>query len=280
MKHRYLCLLISFVLASPLLRAQITADSVPSGMFAVNPNLTLSVGPCMTLDSASLDINCDGNPDFAFLLFKGATAIDGANWAALRVLNDSFEICKDTVAMFTYWNHPQYFNAGDPLVPNSNSVWANDDLYQFGDFGCMLCPGPSSQSNMYIAYRKTGQEGWMKITFNLVDGGSCSAPITLTVNKVLSPCLADGVEEHTEAGFALYPNPFGTTATLNAARVISEGTLTIYNATGQCVRRESGLNGTTFTVNRDELAEGIYLFVLRDENGSAGVQRVVISGTR
>lgn len=279
MKHRYLYLLLSFILASPVLRAQITADSVPPGMFAVNPNLTLSIAPCSTLDSALLDINCDGNPDFALLLYKGFTVIDGANWAAIRVVNDSFEICKDTAVMFTIAPHPQYYNSGNPLVPGPTSVWGNDNLYQFGDYGCMGCPGPNSQTNVYIAYRNTAQVGWMKLSFSLGDGGSCTVPITLTVHKILSPCFLDGVEEDAaQTGFAVYPNPFGTATTISTARTISEGTLSVYNAMGQCVKVESGLNGTLFTVDRNDLPAGVYMLCLRDESGIAGVQRVVIDG--
>lgn len=119
MKNRYAYLLICFLLIAPfMLRAQITADSVPPGMFAVNPNITLSVAPCVTLDSATFDINCDGNPDMMLKLYKGAVIVDGANWCYLVILNDSFEIIKDTAGMFSgYFGRPHYFNAGDALVP-------------------------------------------------------------------------------------------------------------------------------------------------------------------
>lgn len=279
MQHRYLCFLICIILTAQLaLRAQITADSVPPGMFSVNPNVALSVSPCTSYDSTIIDINCDGNTDFSLILYKGATVIDGANVAYLRIVNDSFEICKDTGGMVSGYARPHYYNAGDPLVPAANSMWGNDAWYQFGDYGCMMCSGPASQTNKYIAYRKQGQVGWMKLSFALSDGGSCVALITLTVHAVLSSCLADGISENEDRGFVLYPNPFGTTTTVTMQQTLTNGTLTIYNATGECVKHQSGLRGSTFYIDRAGLPDGMYLFTFSDENGVVSTRRVMIAG--
>ena len=280
MQYRYLFLLLClYVSFNGKLRSQITADSVPPGMFAVNPFINLSVSPCTTYDSTLYDINCDGNIDFSFILYKGATVIDGANFVWLRVVNDSFEICKDTGGMYSGYPRPHYYNTGDPLVAAANSMWGNDAYYQFGDYGCMSCTGPNTQSSAFIAFRKAGQEGWMKVSFNLIDGGSCSAIISFNVASVLSPCLGNAIDEqNSESTFSIAPNPFTAMTVLTTDQPLSSGVLKIYNATGQVVREQSCLHGSVFVLEREMLPEGMYLITLADGGEPVSYDRVIIGG--
>ena len=275
---RFFLTLILFISGHTIVSAQMTADSVPPGMFAVNPNVALSVAPCTTSDTMSFDINCDNSHDMILRLYKGATVIDGANTAYLYMLNDSIEVIKDTSGMVSGYARPHYFNAGDALVPAANSMWANDSVYQFGDYGCMSCTGPWSQSNMYIALRKAGQTSWMKISFNLMDGGSCVTPITISVQLILSPCMIDDVPSiANETGLEVNPNPFSETTILSTDQPLRNGTLIVYNSFGQIVRQSDNLEGQSITFNRDNLPEGVYFLSLSDEGEMISVRKIIVA---
>ena len=174
-------LYISFVQFS---NAQIIAGSPSAGLIISNPNINLSVSTVGNTVSGIFDIDCDSIADMRVDLYKGPTAIDGANMAYLYVLNPLFEICADTGT--TTLRDVYYFNLGDTLICPDSTYWSNDTIYKLGDAGCMDCQGPYSVSNLFIAYRNisTSQIGWIKISFSLFD----PSPI-LSIPEILSPCL-------------------------------------------------------------------------------------------
>jgi hypothetical protein len=227
----------------------------------------------------AFDINCDGNMDMALRLYKGATAIDGANIAYLYMLNDSFEVCKDTAGMFSgYWGRPRYYNIGDALVCPANAIWASDTIYQLGDYGCMVCSGPFSQSGAYLAFRKLGQTSWMKVSFSLNDGGSCVAPVTASIDLILSPCAPNDVAEPVRGtNLQVNPNPFSAATILSSDQPLRNGTLIVYNAFGQVVRQTDNLEGQSITFQRDGLPEGVYFLALSDEGRMISVRKIVIT---
>jgi hypothetical protein len=258
--------------------AQITADSVPSGMYAVNPYISLSVSPCGSFDSSYVDLNCDQVPDMTLILYKSYTMIDGSNMLYLRILDHAYEICKDTAGMFSsFYGRPHYYNAGDPLVCPVNAEWANDSIYEFGDYGCMDCTGPNSENNVYIAYRKLGQVRWMKVSFYLSDLGSCTFTITASINLILSPCMSSGIQSSSDpSAFYVSPNPFSSQTIINTNRPLHDGTLTVYNAFGQVVKQMNNLEGQTITFQRDNLPEGVYFIRLEDDD-IISVNKIVIA---
>lgn len=186
--------LIANILLIGTVSSQIIAGSASAGLIISNPNVSLS-NPSMSSTVADVvDLNCDNIPDMKVELYKGATAIDGANYAWLYILNPAYEICSDTGA-FSFLT-PKYYNLADTLNCSGSYSWNNDTLYHLGNYGCMLCPGPYSISSQYIAYKNTStsQTGWIKISFNLIDGGGFTTPVTLSIPEVLSPCTNTEVE--------------------------------------------------------------------------------------
>lgn len=172
---------ISFIKFS---NAQIIAGSGSAGLIISDPNINLSVSTVGNTVSGIFDIDCDSVADMRVDLYKGPTAIDGANMAFLYVLNPAFEVCADTGT--TTLRNVYYFNLGDTLISPDSAYWSTDTIYKIGDFGCMDCQGPFSGSNLFIAYKNTStsQFGWIKISFSMFD----PTP-TLTIPEVLSPCL-------------------------------------------------------------------------------------------
>lgn len=256
----------------------ITAGSIPSGMYTNNPNVNVSVTICGTDDSASFDINCDNIADMQIKLHKGYTVVDGANSALLFVLNDTIEMSKDT-GNFSGWNGIlHYYNFGDTLTPAAASLWSTDTLYQFGYCGCMGCVGPCSENNMYIAYRKASQIGWIKISFNLSDMGSCTVPITVSIPSVLAPCSSIGVEQlANKTKVHINPNPFSAETVLRTDNLLHNATLTVDNCFGQTVKQIKNINGHTVLRSRENLASGLYFFRLKENNKTIAVDKLVIT---
>jgi hypothetical protein len=180
--------------------------------------------------------------------------------------------------MISGFPRPHYFNAGDALIPPVNSMWGSDTLYQFGDYGCMMCGGPYSQSNMYVAFRKAGQTSWMKVSFSLPDAGSCVTLITFDVHLVLSPCIGSGISENENSvSVAATPNPFSDAMTISCSAPVSNGTLTLYDSKGEMVSQMTGLSAQSFVFKRNELAAGMYFFTLTDDGTLLSGQKVMIA---
>lgn len=156
-------------------------------------------------------------------------------------------------------------------------MWANDTVYQFGDYGCMSCTGPGQQSNMYIAFRKAGQTGWMKLSFSL-NNGTCTVPITATIHLILAPCIPINVPElNGTNNVTVQPNPLNETALIITEQPMQNGTLLLYNSQGQLVQQEQNLNGSSFTLHRDQLAEGVYFLHLTEDGVTVSTRKLVIA---
>jgi hypothetical protein len=170
--------------------AQIIAGSVASGQLITDPSVNLSVTSVGSTSSGLFDLDCDSVPDMRVELHKGPTVVDGANTAYLFVLNPSFQVCADTGSGSLLMVN--YYNATDTLFCMGSHDWSADSVFHLGNYGCMDCSGPNVITNKYLSYRNnsTSQVGWIKISFNLIDSGSSTAPVTLTLPEILSPCAS------------------------------------------------------------------------------------------
>jgi len=69
-----------------------------------------------------------------------------------------------------------------------------------------------------------------------------------------------------EMPFSLFPNPFSTQTTLQTYIFLKSVTLTVYNLYGQQVKQIKNISGQTITLHRDNLACGLYIFRLTQDN--------------
>lgn len=233
---------------------QTIAGVIPTGMTTINPHVSLSAATCFSSDSAAFSIDCKSSADIAVKIYKSATAVDGENTATLYVLNDTVSICYDTGS----FGGPHYYNYGDTLNCIGSRKLVTDSIYQLGDAGCMLCFGPASETNMYLEYIKGTQIGWIEISFNLNDGGSCSLPITLSITSVVSNCVS-GIEElSANTEIHIYPNPNDGKFTIENKRN-EELRMDIYNILGEKVYSQQ-LNSATTQIDLGSQAKGLYLY--------------------
>ena len=74
-----------------------------------------------------------------------------------------------------------------------------------------------------------------------------------------------GVHENSTEDIKIFPNPFRSSTKLELRNYLTKGTLLLYNSLGQVVRQMNSINGQTFTLERDNLPNGVYfLFILND----------------
>lgn len=184
--------------------AQTTAGSVPNGMSITNSNVNLSVSTSQAGANMPFGIDCDGMDDISIKLYKGNPSFDLPNSTSMYLLNPLFEICSDTGA----YSIPSYYNLGDTLLCVGNREWKSDSINYLGNYGCFGCTGPATISNMYLAYRIGSQVGWIKISYDIDDMGVSSAPITMSIPEVLSPCTVNSLQQiQSDKAFYLTPNP-------------------------------------------------------------------------
>lgn len=250
--------------------SQIVAGSPSSGLIISNPSVNFSVATVMASSTRSIDLNCDGTADMSFELYKGPTAIDGANMASVHVLNQVFQVCADTV------NYPprkvHYFNAGDTVMISANTNWYNDPNIELGLCGCMDCVGPCLVNNLFIGYRNnnTSQIGWIKLSFNLNDGGS-SSPISLSSPEVLSPCVNTAITSYTGTGGNATCGIFNFDYTIYSPHCngMCDGSITISNFTGGTPNYTfTWSNGQTGGVTLSNLCSGVYMLNVSDASGN------------
>lgn len=275
------------VLPSPpncsLMNQPIVAGAGATGLIISNPNLSLSNSNVGNTISDNFDLDCDSVADIRVDLRKGATAIDGSNNAYLNILNPAIEICADTALLGMYL--PNYYNLNDTLYCLPNNTWRTDTIYGLGNYGCMECPGPFSKNNVYIAYKNnsTSQIGWIKISFNLNDGGGGSVPVTLAINEVLSPCTTTAIDSTTTLGdtvqcgiftfdYSIIPPTCGGSC---------DGSITLSNVTGGTPNYtylwSNGMVMVSPQINN--LCSGTYQVDISDAVGNSCTHNFVIPNT-
>jgi hypothetical protein len=93
---------------------------------------------------------------------------------------------------------------------------------------------------------QTNKEGWM------ID------------NLWFSYNLGIGISETSESNdYFISPNPFYDQTTLSFPSVSDKTTFTLYNTNGQLVKTIDNITGGQLTIHRDNLATGLYYFMLR-----------------
>jgi len=64
----------------------------------------------------------------------------------------------------------------------------------------------------------------------------------------------------------IYPNPFSSSTTLITNTILNNANLVIYNILGQELKTLKNISGTQITINRGNLADGLYFYTLTQDN--------------
>lgn len=94
----------------------------------------------------------------------------------------------------------------------------------------------------------------------------------------MTVCSTVGINEaETENKFQLYPNPFSSSTTLRADKILKGVTLTVYNSLGQQVKQIKNISGQTITLYRDNLPSGLYFIRLTQDNKTLKADKLIIT---
>jgi hypothetical protein len=265
-------LLLSAVLLfmSPTMQAQINAGDVPAGMSVYDPGIDWSFTTVSEDSTRGIDVDCDGDPDLSFRLYKGMPAIDIPNVVYMEILNPAFEVCIDTL-MQSYFERPEYYDLNDLMDCSTGISWSDSTLYM-GDLGGWTARGPETITEQYVAFRKGTQYGWVKVTFDLYEIAP-SVSIDLEINEIIQFCDPSGVNDFDQTlEVSLAPNPTidGTIQVRSDVEIVR---VEVVNITGQIVVSESG----TIHAIRLPSAPGIYFVKLETATGLSAVRKVVRS---
>ena len=122
--------------------------------------------------------------------------------------------------------------------------------------------------------------GWMGTT---VPGPIYSLMVMDTVyegnpaGSIFSLFICDSIsvninENSNQANYHFSPSPFVDQTTLNFRAAKQKVTLTLYNLSGQLIRKIDNISGNQVTIQRDGLPSGIYSFMLKTD------ERIIATG--
>ena len=245
--------------------AQLTAGGVPPGGTVLQTSINLSLSTPNTTDSASLELDCDDFQDAWAVLHRDMPEVDGTNWAALHVVDDDIEVCVDLLPGFS--QRPKYHLFGEPLDCGANFNWQLVGELYLGNFGGWVITGPFEIDDRYIAYRRNGQVGWIKLSFQLDQ-----TTISLQVPELLPLCpITLGIDEQPgSGGFTLFPNP-GRGREINVMAVAPLEQIEVFDATGRTLARHAG---TARTIPAP-ISPGTYLVRATQADGTRSTMRWV-----
>lgn len=263
-----LTLIITFLLTLSTISkvlGQITAGEIPATSTVIDPNVSLTAVSWFEADSLSFDLDCDSQPDVTAHIYKGT--LDVQSIISFKSLNPTLEFCYDSATTL----QPHYYNFGDSLNCSAGFGWYSGIEIILGNYSMISEATPISQSNRYIAYRLSGQIGWMKVSYDLTNYYLTSSPITFDVDEVLTPCTPSTISGDFDVHqITISPNPSidGLCKFTYDKPIVR---LELYSITGAFVLREDS-PASEFML---PTTPGIYLVHLIDESGRVFQQKVI-----
>lgn len=214
-----------------------------------NPNTWVQYHAGSVLPDSEVDLLNQTNA----ALIGGGIGYDGTNnWSALAIE-------KSQVPMMIHYVH----GGNTSLVTNDASATSNEIAVSEVKFDVTLT------AEYPIVYRADDKPAHFKAaedpsTYSIALGSSAmnvmTVPSSLSDMYVTSTTVTTGVEgilTEVCGGVKLYPNPVGSTFTLEAPMVMNE--VTIYTIDGQLVKGIKGVDVTKATINVDDLPKGVYV---------------------
>jgi|GEM_PF-497282 len=103
-----------------------------------------------------------------------------------------------------------------------------------------------------------------------------TSTISTSRSNLLKPFVTGINEVELKNTVIISPNPFSSSTTLNADKIFTKATLTIYNSVGQQVKQIKNISGHIITLSRDNLPCGMYFIELTQDNKIFATDKLVI----
>ncbi len=165
----------------------------------------------------------------------------------------------------------QYFDASNVLLASSDTMSSMTSTWTLKQNSWAVPAGTRSIKYIMMGTRTSGTDNdsyldelYLKLNLN---GDSCS-----------SYSVTSGIEnQNTLEELKVYPNPVTTQAIVNVPNTNGEHLIAkLFNTSGQVVKEMHHLHGPTFTLNRGEIADGIYILMIYKDDKRIGYAKIIM----
>jgi hypothetical protein len=192
--------------------------------------------------------NFSSNSAPSILKFEAQTQIAAANFIHLKNNN-----LIDPLALIEINNFIPY---SAPNIEADSNYW-----------------GTTNSQHIDSVIRDFFDNGNLSVVF-------CSAPLSspISADTICPPPITTNNQSAliNQQSINLFPNPFTTQSTLSFTHDLHNATLHIYNMYGQVVQQLSQINGKEIVIERKELANGIYIYAVEENNQRIATGKAVI----
>jgi len=143
-----------------------------------------------------------------------------------------------------------YLNSGSPCIDRGDSATVYNDIEDPGNPGHALGPSQGLLRNDMGAY-----------------GGPYMSLLPSSETLTVIPEIVNKNQ------ISIVPNPFSSETTISMNQILTNGTLIMYNESGQMVKQYLKVKGHEIKIQRDNLPAGSYHFsiILKDSTIATGV---------
>lgn len=125
-------------------------------------------------------------------------------------------------------------------------------------------------TNMYIPNGTTEEYGEIVIEL-AYDIGSEVLLDTLTFGFLALPL---NLEELTSDQIQVYPNPTNDRVTVNLKDYTKLNSVALFDMQGRQIQMHKNIENTAFSINLENLAKGMYILRIENENGASAIQKI------
>lgn len=148
------------------------------------------------------------------------------------------------------------------ILDQSNNVIGTGTVFFFGQFGTTTQIYPATSTN-------TNWNNFVGTVVFVFDNDTCYLPY---------PCpLSSTPEIDNEESFNISPNPATDLITINTQNNLNSGNVEIVTLDGRTVQTMNSVRGNRIEIPTDQLANGIYIVRVMEEDRFLKSERVVIS---
>lgn len=153
-------------------------------------------------------------------------------------------------------------NRGNQNINITNAGLSDTSILSFAGTITTLPPGESLEIRVVLQTNQVGQVR-ENLTFNTnIPGAQSSFSIPIRANAIVT-----SIEENTNAGYQVYPNPMGDFLTVEG-KDFNSTNIKLYNSLSQEVMLSKTISKNTIQLNTSSLIKGIY-FLIIEKDGKA-----------
>lgn len=190
------------------------------------------------------------------------TSTDGNTWTPVANLDGKF------VSDYCELNGKMY-------ALSQNGLWESSDYVNFQQ----IATPPSSYPNAFMpvpvasgGYNADGMASMEPFNGSIWCGSSLNGKLYKVDVATAVPEVKNDMQFE-----KISPNPFSASASFYIAAPLVNASMTIYDSFGRALKTVEGINGNSFTVNRDDLPIGFYYVQLMQQGRMIAADKIIIT---